>query len=686
MAKTFALLIGIDAYHGVNPLRGCVNDIDQVERVLGLSGMEVSIDRLAAPREAAAREKAPTGSAITAALTALADGRAGKGDRVFIYYSGHGASVPVRGLNGVVLREALVPVDTYFDDNHVPCGLLFDSNINSLVYAIAQREVNVSVILDACHSAGATRSFRSASAGDQSRRVPIEGTFTPQELNLDSASSIAGAGLLKDLERSRNAIIGARSGDRIAVAAACLADESAMEGVQADGIPSGYFTTALVTQLLAVRKEELSTLRWGRVWPRLVADVQQRQPQHPRLFASFAREIFGGPQAQGDPGIRIIQQQEGYRLEAGTLAGITEGALIGVYDSEPPLLPPVGSAEEVAQRILTLRVTNARPESASAVTASSAPVNPLPDGARARLIQSAGQARLLVALEPPDAELQTAIEEAGTRSPWPEVEAQGAVLSPTFFRFATQGEAARLVLKQCANNDRALTDDIFGTGDDPAIPSLIRTREEAVTLAALVDHYARYAIPVQMSEICHDLPAGALGIQLLDLSDLPLDANGILTVPGMDFQDPQAPALHRSDDGFYDLVAAETRYCVDVRNHSLQRMYVTVVESGNSGRVSVWGGGQMVVESGGRHVFWWNGVLGQVIANDIPDEREVGVDRVCIIASTSQASLDYLATNLSFRDVLNDLRFRDGVSVGNQPDKWTSERLLLRIRRRTRDE
>ena len=92
------VLIGIDVYSGGVPrLTGCVNDIDEIQKVL-LERLHVPknrIKRFAAPlRDGTPRPKevptkAPTQANLIAALTALGDA-VKPGDRVFIYHSGHG--------------------------------------------------------------------------------------------------------------------------------------------------------------------------------------------------------------------------------------------------------------------------------------------------------------------------------------------------------------------------------------------------------------------------------------------------------------------------------------------------------------------------------------------------------------------------------------------------------------------
>src|ERR1700704_340568 len=93
------LLIGVDDYPRAT-LRGCVNDIDEVQRLLLGERMakprdRIRIRRLASPlpdtaHETSVPEDTATLDKIRDALDQLASDTVRPTDRVFIYYSGHG--------------------------------------------------------------------------------------------------------------------------------------------------------------------------------------------------------------------------------------------------------------------------------------------------------------------------------------------------------------------------------------------------------------------------------------------------------------------------------------------------------------------------------------------------------------------------------------------------------------------
>ncbi len=171
-------LIGIDAYDGGGMLTGCVNDIDAIQRLL-IDHVGVTPDRitrLAAPRTGAVHETdvpeaLPTLDRLRAEFTRLSSEDVNSADCVFIYYSGHGTQCIVADSSGRRFsREALLPKDKV---RGIERRFLFDWELNALIARIAARTPAVTVVLDCCSSAGATR-------GDLARRMPRTGSLQPR--------------------------------------------------------------------------------------------------------------------------------------------------------------------------------------------------------------------------------------------------------------------------------------------------------------------------------------------------------------------------------------------------------------------------------------------------------------------------------------------------------------------------
>ena len=160
--KFHVLLIGVDNYPG-HELHGCVNDVDAVQRVLISPRMRIPADRirhLVSPlpgvqREPVNGEQDASAANIRRELEALGSETVAAGDRVFVYYCGHGYRAAVKADDGATFyREALVPADFERTERKT---FLFDFEINRLLQAIARRTTSVTVVLDSCYSAGATR-------------------------------------------------------------------------------------------------------------------------------------------------------------------------------------------------------------------------------------------------------------------------------------------------------------------------------------------------------------------------------------------------------------------------------------------------------------------------------------------------------------------------------------------------
>lgn len=151
-----ALLVGINrypdpAYH----LRGCVNDIRQMEALLcGRFGFERGGITVL-------RDEAATTAAIRRELAALTAG-AGPGDILVFHYSGHGSQVPDRSGDETTdrLDEILCPHDFDWRDP------LSDDDLGRVARGLPDA-AHLAVVLDCCHSG---TGLRDAGGGDHRPR------------------------------------------------------------------------------------------------------------------------------------------------------------------------------------------------------------------------------------------------------------------------------------------------------------------------------------------------------------------------------------------------------------------------------------------------------------------------------------------------------------------------------------
>ena len=166
--KLRALHGGIDFYlpnklpndASYQKLRGCVSDIQSVEAMLKKRVTpEPEIVTLLAPNQGTdepggSRTSWPTYANITAALHALL-ARTQPGDQAYIHFSGHGGRVPTRfeDLKGLPYDVTLVPMDIGGEETRY----LRDLDVAYFLEALVAKKAVVSIVLDSCHSGGATR-------------------------------------------------------------------------------------------------------------------------------------------------------------------------------------------------------------------------------------------------------------------------------------------------------------------------------------------------------------------------------------------------------------------------------------------------------------------------------------------------------------------------------------------------
>jgi hypothetical protein len=641
------LLIGVDAYDGGGSLTGCVNDIDIFQRLLidRVGVPPEHITRLAAPRltggphETDVPEELPTLENMRAALTRLGSNDVSADDRVFIYYSGHGTQCLVDGGDGRRFsREALLPKDK-------KCGaeyrLLFDWELNTLIARIASRTPAVTVILDCCCSAGATRSIDSdTSTADR---------FWPHSEIYELA-----AGEASPTEPIRGVATALGALQRCQVVSACRDDQRARESIGDGERANGELTRALVTQLMAVPDSELRDLRWGRIWRAIEAAVREANPrQSPWLSGNFGRRVFGfGQDEDADPGFAIVQGPFGYRVDVGTLAGVTPGAEIGVYGPDPPSFPLLGSMEDSIASKGRIRVTRAERSTCTGVA-----MEPfvLPEAPRGRLVRVADSSRLRVSLSVENKDLTKMLT------------------SSSLIELVGEGDA-ELTLVRLRSGDWALVDDVHGTGefiDEPVLAVIPSDRLEVAR--SVVEHYHDYALPLRMARTCRDLPS-LLHLWLLDC--------GVATIADKHAQDPNLPQLRPGERAPYE-IADGGRVAVVVANAAEMTLYVSLFDCAASGRVLLLG--EKAVPKRSKHVFWLYDTLSDPFIASLPHDRAVGVDRIVAIATTRpNAPLSNLIRHQSFADLIypewrSKTELSDQIGVTEPAEAWTSAVTALRI-------
>jgi Caspase domain len=644
-----ALLIGIDAY-SVKPLRGCVNDIDAVHGLLRERANipDESITRIASPhpnstRETKIGEKPATLTNIRAALSALGSDDVQSTDRVFIYYSGHGGRIPVVGPHGTFHSESLVPVD--FNREPGQPKLLLDFELNRLLAAVAKRTSSVTVVLDCCHSTGATREM---AVGHDARVRSLE---FPKDLNNQTPLRIEPGFAPSNWDARGAAVV-----DDCQVVAACLNHELAQETLGDDGVRHGLLTRAFVKLLGQVDSGEVRSVPWARIWQRMRGSVEEANPsQHLWMSGSYARAVLAGPPVDGDAGIALRRTGPSeYAIDAGTLADIDKGARLAVYGDRPLIFPELGSREDDEARISKSLLIVVSAERASAVAQCESAPFELPPGARARLVVAGPAARLGCAVVPEDADVVAALGASELVSVVGEREAQ--------VRLERQTDGAWV-----------LSDDVSGA--KPGYPPLVTLGPDQLDFTRpTLELYTRYALPLKMATRCIDLP-GQIQVRLLACPE-----DGL---PEADAQKMDLPEVNWHEALGYALEIG-TAFCVHVCNHSVRPLRVTLLNCAASGRVEFLG--DQIVDARSYYRFWRGNTQGDPFVALVAQGARSCIDRLVAIGTTLMNNdLRYLRNDIRFSDILT----RNPSSQGQTRDlydnalppveKWTATQVLLGI-------
>ncbi|WP_437902728.1 caspase family protein [Sorangium sp. So ce327] len=346
-----ALLIGIDFYfpnrlpNGATyrNLRGCVSDVGRVEVRLNA--------QVPGPREITKLVAADTGAGVPAGprsdwptyanMKAALDGlvaRTQPGDQVFIYYSGHGGRVPTKfpeekGPGG--RDETLVPMDI----GEASTRNLRDLDLAYYLVALARKsQAIVTVVLDSCHSGGATRGVDVAPRCATGARAEAEPTLDTTERPTDGVApddELRAAWRRLVASRSARGVVAATSwlpasNDHVLLAA-CRDDQSALEANIEGNRRGGVMTEALLDAL-----ERLGTDQtWKTVYERVLARVHSRFPsQTPQLLGEGGRQVLGvklQPIVHTVTVIGIDASNRRVRLRVGRAMGISKGSTFGLY-------------------------------------------------------------------------------------------------------------------------------------------------------------------------------------------------------------------------------------------------------------------------------------------------------------------------------------------------------------------
>jgi len=265
-------------------------------------------------------ERRPTYENIIAAFKHLTE-KADPGDHVYVHYSGHGGRTTtllpqVKGDHGI--DEALVPVDI----GNSTARYLRDVELAKLLQDMVNKGLRITMVLDSCHSGGATRGPDSAIRGV----AFIDRTERPSESLVGNPEEIRSAWEVQAGPNATRSLTSATRPAEYVLLAACrpseVANEYAFDGRQRNG--------ALTYWLLDTWKQQGPAPTFQMIHDRVVAKIHENFPaQTSVLIGDPGRVAFQDLRIEPAFTIPVAAVNLGAKqitLSAGLSAGLAKGA------------------------------------------------------------------------------------------------------------------------------------------------------------------------------------------------------------------------------------------------------------------------------------------------------------------------------------------------------------------------
>ena len=343
--RGYALLVGCTRYERLAEsfqLQGPANDVLMVRDLLvGRFGFpKDSVTILAEGSPAALR---PTRANIQREFQRLTD-LARPGDQVVIFLAGHGSQQPGPDPDSpgdpkaLRMHKIFLPADVGKWDSRksTVANAITDDDFHQWLSGIRKSGAFLWVIVDACHSGGMIRG-----AGEEvARRVPPEVLIPPEVMNEAQSQprtrgAQTGGGAEEDpglgiaSEEQAMVVVYAAQGSEVTVERTLPADSS-------DGKRRGLFSYTLCQTLAQaarsltynefIQRVQAHYVESGRTFPTPLVQGKDRD-----------REVLGATRWPGRSQILLGKDEDGLKINAGAIQGLTKGTTLAVY-------PPPGQA------------------------------------------------------------------------------------------------------------------------------------------------------------------------------------------------------------------------------------------------------------------------------------------------------------------------------------------------------
>ncbi|GAB2604658.1 hypothetical protein Aab01nite_78380 [Paractinoplanes abujensis] len=314
MRNLYALLVGIDRYAAVPGLTGCVRDVtdarEHLEATLTPGTRFVPLTLL---------DGQATRAAVVDAVTTHL-GQAGPDDVALFWFAGHGSDRPAPGWTRRWEPTGRIQTLVCADSRTGAVGDLWDKELSLLLDDVSDRAGHVTVVLDSCHSDGATRELTAREPAVRTRSVP--------------------PGEAPDLDYLRPRLEARSGADHPAehiVLAACRSFEAAEERTL-ERERRGVFTWSLL--------RAMTRLGPGATYNDLLAATRSEVEMHscrqtpqarPRTSPLLNQQFLGGAVTPPDRDIRMRHGRTGWVIDAGAVHGLPAGAglRVGVRGGRP---------------------------------------------------------------------------------------------------------------------------------------------------------------------------------------------------------------------------------------------------------------------------------------------------------------------------------------------------------------
>lgn len=331
--ENHALLIGANQYPNLEErwwLKGPANDVQLVAQYLTTEApVPFASENVTVLSDGVAGSTPPTLGAIRGAFADLT-AEVQPGDFVYLHFSGHGTQAPALDpateLDG--LDELFLPVDIgpWSDQVGAVENALVDDEIGALIDGLRAEGANVWAVFDSCHSGTATRAVTSAEDDVRVRQLP------PEALGIDvDAVEVSRSVDPRATEAPFDR--GAGQGSFVAFFAAQtneVTPEKNLPRGKPGRKPQGVFTWTLMETLA-----EYPNATYGQLGQEVLRRyaVKNLAKSTPLFEGDLDQVVFGG-----EGGARVSQWQAevsdaGFLIPAGTLHGLSEGAVLAVMGS-----------------------------------------------------------------------------------------------------------------------------------------------------------------------------------------------------------------------------------------------------------------------------------------------------------------------------------------------------------------